>query len=117
MHSSTELVEPLSHLVDRMASLARRLDDSSPMETANPEEDSFITGRASDTEFIPYPEFIQALPSFEKNFFRNPLPEVERRRFLSECLRNVGREYTPPLINSVNTNQAAKHYDSQLADI
>jgi hypothetical protein len=117
LSSSTELVETLSHLVDRMASLERRLGESSPMETANPERDSFITERAPDTEFTPYPEFSQALPSFEKDFFRNPLPEVERRRFLSECPRNVGREYTPPPINSVNTNQTAKRYDSQLADV
>jgi hypothetical protein len=115
--SSTELVETLFHLVHHMVSLERRLRESSPTETANPERDSFITERAPDTEFIPYPDFSQALPSFKKDFFRNPLPEMERRRVLCECPRNVGREYTPTPINSANTNQTEKRYGSQLVDV
>ncbi|KAI8136630.1 hypothetical protein BJV82DRAFT_485175, partial [Fennellomyces sp. T-0311] len=58
--------------------------------------------------------FVEALPGLEKDFFRSPLPEVERRRFLADCPRNVAREYMPPHLNSVNVNPAAKRTDHQL---
>jgi len=112
-----DLVATLSHLVDRIASLESRLDNSSPMEATTHVPDSAITDRLPDQEFHPYPRFIEALPGFRKDFFRNPLPEVERRRFLAECPRNVDREYTPPVLNSINVGQVTKRFDSQLADI
>ncbi|KAI8139848.1 hypothetical protein BJV82DRAFT_500218, partial [Fennellomyces sp. T-0311] len=53
-------------------------------------------------------------PGVEKDFFRTPLPEVERRRFLAICPCNVDREYTPPHLNHVNVNPTAKCFDNQL---
>lgn len=103
--------------MQRISSLESRLADESPMDTASETHDAFIHERTPYTEFTPYPEFVHALPSFKKDFFRKPLPEVERRRFLSDSPRNLDREYTPPLINSINTNQSTKRFDSQLVDI
>ncbi|KAI8142111.1 hypothetical protein BJV82DRAFT_502547, partial [Fennellomyces sp. T-0311] len=45
------------------------------------------------------------------------LPEVERRRFLADCPRNVAREYMAPVLNSVNLHPNAKRQDHQLSDI
>jgi hypothetical protein len=87
------------------------------METANQKEDSFITEKASDPEFTPYSEVIQALPNFENDIFKIPCQRWMSTFSCLNALQNVGREYTPPPINSVNTNQAAKRYDSQMADI
>ncbi|KAI8136445.1 hypothetical protein BJV82DRAFT_527686 [Fennellomyces sp. T-0311] len=70
-----------------------------------------------DADFHPYPAFTQALPGVEKDFFRTPLPEVEHRRFLAICPRNVDREYTPPHLNHVDVNPTAKRFDNQLSDI
>jgi len=114
MPPNQDLVETISHLVDRIASLETRLHQSAPMDTS---QNAYITERSPDTEFHPYPEFAQALPSYTKDFFRNPLPEVERRRFLAECPRNVERDYTPPAINSITVSQGTKRFDSQLSDI
>ncbi|KAI8137633.1 hypothetical protein BJV82DRAFT_492092, partial [Fennellomyces sp. T-0311] len=45
------------------------------------------------------------------------LPEVERRRFLAECPRNVARNYLPPARNNVPVNRLARRTDQQLYDI
>ena len=84
---------------------------------SSPIEDPAISTRPSDTEFHPYPAFVDALPSTQKDFFRSPLPEVERRRFLADCPRNVDREYLAPVLNNVNVHPNAKRQDHQLADI
>lgn len=66
---------------------------SEPSSTRHRFDDPFISGRSPDTDFSPYPAFRDALPGFAKDFLRNPLPEAERQRFLSECRRNLEREY------------------------
>jgi hypothetical protein len=68
-------------------------------------------------EFTPYDEFHQALPGMSKDFFRNQLPEMERRRYLAQCPRNLARDYQPPALNQVQVSQSAKRTDTQLADI
>jgi hypothetical protein len=53
----------------------------------------------------------------EKDFFRNPLPEAERRRDLAQCPRNMERDYQQPVLNQLSVCQSAKRTDAQLADI
>ncbi|KAH8552139.1 hypothetical protein BGW37DRAFT_424810 [Umbelopsis sp. PMI_123] len=57
------------------------------------------------------------MPGFQQDFFRSLLPEVERRRFLGDCPRNVDRNYTPPPVNTINLDQAAKCFDTQFSDV
>ena len=45
--------------------------------------------------FIPTQNLKNTSQVFRKDFFRSPLPEVERRKFLAGCPRNVEREYNP----------------------
>lgn len=76
-----------------------------------------VVERTPDLEFTPYPDFIEALPGMARDFFRNPLPERERRRYLAQCPRNMEREYSPPVLNQVHVSQSTKRTDAQLADI
>lgn len=76
-----------------------------------------VVEQTPDLEFTPYPDFIEDLPGMAKDFFRNPLPEQERRRYLAQCPRNMEREYSPPVLNHVQVSQATKRTDAQLADI
>ncbi|KAI8136590.1 hypothetical protein BJV82DRAFT_495082, partial [Fennellomyces sp. T-0311] len=52
-------------------------------------------------------------PGMAKDFFRSPLPESDRRRFLAECPRNVDRVYTAPPLNNVQIGASAKRTDTQ----
>lgn len=83
----------------------------------SPIQDLFVMERSPEMEFTTYPESHQALPGFQQDFFRSLLPEVERRRFLADCPRNVDWNYIPPLVNTINLDQSANRYNSQLSDI
>ncbi|KAG0178045.1 hypothetical protein DFQ28_003997, partial [Apophysomyces sp. BC1034] len=104
-------------LLERITALESqpRAGPSNPSPSTN--DDPFISERAPDTKFNRYPEFQQALPSLAKDFFKNPLPEIDRKRFLANCARNVAREYLPPVLNNINISQAAKRSDNQLPEI
>ena len=88
--------------------------DTSPEDNV---DDPFVLPRSPDLDFTPYEAFREALPSMTKDFFRNPLPETDRKRYLSQCPRNVERNYQPPVLNQISVSNAAKRIDSQLSDI
>ena len=105
----------MASMAERMAQMEERLRQNS-MDTSVP-EDQFVVERSPETEFSTYPEFHQAMPGFQQDFFRSLFPEVERRSFLGDCPRNVDRNYTPPPVNTINLDQAAKRFDTQLSDV
>ncbi|KAI9322291.1 hypothetical protein BX666DRAFT_1893552, partial [Dichotomocladium elegans] len=72
----------------------------------------FISTCDPDTEFSPYTEFREALPGFANDFFRHPLSDIERKRFLSAC----PREYMPPTLNQISMGTATKRIDHQFHD-
>ena len=88
--------------------------DTSPEDNV---DDPFVLPRSPDLDFTPYEAFREALPSMAKDFFRNPLPETDRKRYLSQCPRNLERNYQPPVLNQISVSNAAKRIDSQLSDI
>ncbi|KAI8145295.1 hypothetical protein BJV82DRAFT_491944, partial [Fennellomyces sp. T-0311] len=45
------------------------------------------------------------------------LPEMDRRRFLAECPRNVERTYTAPPLNNIPMGTSAKRTDTQFMDL
>ncbi|KAI9466495.1 hypothetical protein BDB00DRAFT_777800 [Zychaea mexicana] len=51
------------------------------------------------------------------DFFHSPLPETDRRRFLSECTRNVERTYVAPSLNNVPVATQTKSVDTQFIDV
>jgi hypothetical protein len=113
--SPSKLMATMASMTERMAQLEERLQQTS-MDTSPP-QDQFVVEHSPETELSTYPEFHQAMPGFQQDFFRSLLPEVERRRFLADCPRNVDRDYTPPPVNTINLDQSAKRYDTQLSDI
>ncbi|KAI8137543.1 hypothetical protein BJV82DRAFT_661218 [Fennellomyces sp. T-0311] len=94
--------------------LVRRIE---ALETHTRSDDPNVEARPPDTEFTPYPAFSEALPGWEKDFFRHPLPELAQRRFLADFPRNTARNYNPPVLNNVNVNKSAKRTDHQLSEI
>lgn len=63
---------------------------------------SAVVERTSDFEFIPYPDFIDALTGVAWDFFRNTLTERERRRYLAQWSCDMGREYSTSVLNQVH---------------
>ncbi|CDH55485.1 predicted protein [Lichtheimia corymbifera JMRC:FSU:9682] len=61
--------------------------DESMEESIN---DPFISTRSPETDLHLYPEFKAALPGVDQDFFRRPLPEAERRRFLADSVKPNG---------------------------
>ncbi|KAG0162746.1 hypothetical protein DFQ28_009284 [Apophysomyces sp. BC1034] len=104
-------------LLERITALESqpRAGPYNPSSSTN--DDPFISRRAPDTKFTRYPEFQQVLPGLTKDFLKNPLPEMDRKRFLANCARNVAREYRPPVLNNINISQAAKRFDNRLSEI
>jgi hypothetical protein len=91
--SPSELMATMANMAERMAQLEERLQQTSM--DPSPPQDQFVVERFPETELSTYPEFHQAMPGFQQEFFRSLLPEVERRRFLADFPRNVNRDYTP----------------------
>ncbi|CAO3588549.1 unnamed protein product [Absidia cylindrospora] len=71
---------------------------------------------ASNTPpFADYPHVTIRTPGAD--FFRSPLEDSERRRFLFECPKNTLRQYQPPEPMRIGTSTTAKAHDQQLFDI
>jgi hypothetical protein len=103
-------------ILDRLAALEGN-PATEPIDVDSTDEDPAVVPRSPDLDFHPYDDFRKALPSMDKDFFRNPLSEADRRRYLSQCPRNMERNYQPPVLNQVSISNSAKRMDSQLADI
>ncbi|OMJ12764.1 hypothetical protein AYI70_g8919, partial [Smittium culicis] len=67
-------------------------------------------------DLLMYPELPESLPELSQNFFKSPITDLERRKFLESCPRNSEMVYDPPLLhltkwvsqdqNSLNTANA-----------
>ncbi|KAI7893461.1 uncharacterized protein EV154DRAFT_386665, partial [Mucor mucedo] len=53
-------------------------------------------------------------PFLQQDFFRRPLEENDRRRFLYACSKNTLPNYDPSKLNKVQVIANNKHTDSQL---
>ncbi|OAD67093.1 hypothetical protein PHYBLDRAFT_174477 [Phycomyces blakesleeanus NRRL 1555(-)] len=76
-----------------------------------------IVERPIASDLTPFPELSKAIPGMERDFFRQPLDEASRRRFLLNCPRNVLRQYQAPVLNYSGVGTHTKRTDAQLADI
>ena len=98
-------------ILDRLAALEGN-PATEPIDVDSTDEDPAVVPRSPDLDFHPYDDFRKALPSMDKDFFRNPLSEADRRRYLSQCPRNMERNYQPPVLNQVSISNSAKRMDS-----
>ncbi|CAO3689094.1 unnamed protein product [Rhizopus microsporus] len=76
-----------------------------------------VTIRAPGSDFIPSESMVEQCPYIQKGFFKRPLPETDRRRFLFECPKNSLRNYDPPKLNKVCLSSTAKQHYTQLYNI
>ncbi|ORE00841.1 hypothetical protein BCV72DRAFT_237363, partial [Rhizopus microsporus var. microsporus] len=86
---------------------------SNPLFQADPN----VTIRAPGSDFIPSEPMLEQCPYIQEDFFKSPLPEADRRRFLFECPKNSLRNYDPPKLNKVRLSSTAKQHDTQLYNI
>ncbi|ORE04366.1 hypothetical protein BCV72DRAFT_211404 [Rhizopus microsporus var. microsporus] len=49
------------------------------------QEDPNVVVRSPGADFTPSSALLEHCPFIEEDFFRRPLPDTERRRFLFEC--------------------------------
>ncbi|KAI8575727.1 hypothetical protein K450DRAFT_260183 [Umbelopsis ramanniana AG] len=111
-----DLLNTVADLHARIAAMENNRN-SAAMDWSEHQDDECIQARLPDTEFTPYAKFLEALPSMQKDFFRSPLPDMDRRRFLADCPRNLLRNYQPPPVNSVNMGSLSRKFDTQMADV
>lgn len=80
--------------------------------------DPNIVERPVASDLIPTEQLQSTLPGMLDDFFRSPLDELDRKRFIHVCPRNVIRQYIPPVLNLAdNVGRFTKHTDVQLSEI
>lgn len=101
-----------SILLERVEQLESRLSSTTFIS-----DDPNVVIRAPGSEFTPSVAMVQQHPYIAEDFFRRPLDDNQRRRYLFECPKNTLRQYEPPKLNSVQLNQQAKLVDTQIYQI
>lgn len=101
----------------------RQQPDPMPMETGSPttvepnNSNSHVEIRPQASDLHPYPALRQALPALADDFFRSPLDDIDRRRFLLHLPRNVDMVYEAPLLNDVPVGASTRQADNQWSDL
>ncbi|KAG2233256.1 hypothetical protein INT48_001705 [Thamnidium elegans] len=120
-------------LAFQLQGLARQLDEirqqlqqqSQPTPTVTPSHmeadddyDLQIIERPVASDLIHTEQLQRALPGMADDFFRSPLDEHDRKRFIHDCSRNAVRQYLPPVLNlAENVGRFSKHHDGPLSEI
>jgi hypothetical protein len=90
---------------------------SPPAESTPLNSDPNVSIRLPSSDFTPPADFLQRFPFINLDFFRRPLQDIQRRRFLSEHPSNTIRQYSPPEPMRVQTSHQHRHMEQQLYDI
>jgi hypothetical protein len=102
---ATALLQRINDLENRLAATNVLNDDPN------------VQFRSPGAEFTPTIEMLQQHPYLEEDFFRRPLSDSDRRKYLFECPKNSTRQYDPPKINKVNVSSINKQFDTSLHQI
>ncbi|PVU96696.1 hypothetical protein BB561_001020 [Smittium simulii] len=79
------------------------------MEMQDPEcDDPHARIKAPMVEVESYPRLLEAIPSLEEDFFRNPISEEERKEIVYSCPKFLGMNYTPPPLNEAAPTSVRK---------
>ncbi|KAG1448980.1 hypothetical protein G6F57_016725 [Rhizopus arrhizus] len=104
-------------LLRRLKNLETLLQQQHSAPAAAP-VDRHLTARPTAVDLQPYEEFYNILPDAATDFFRSPLSEADRRKFLNLCPSNLDRRYRAPVLQrSVNAGALTRKFDQQLADV
>jgi hypothetical protein len=87
--------------------------NNSPLVNIDPN----IVLRAPGADFTPSSNMLEEFPYIQDDFFKRPLEENDRRRFLFDCPKNTLRNYDPPKLNKVQLNSPHKQFDASLSTI
>lgn len=109
MDEQNDLTELASNLIQRINLLESRLANSHLLNN-----DPNVQFRSPGAEFTPTEEMYRRHSYLQEDFFRRPLADSDRRRFLFECPKNSTRQYDPPKINKVQVSATHKHFDATL---
>ncbi|OMJ28523.1 hypothetical protein AYI69_g2005 [Smittium culicis] len=91
--------------------------DSIDMSDNETSRDLYIVDRAPPRDLLAYPELLDSIPSSKNDFFRSPLTDAARRKFIGLCPKNESIVYEPPSLNEFGISSEAKKDDSKLFDI
>jgi hypothetical protein len=121
----TALQNNIMRLMERMDALESNLQQSHQY-TSIPTEKTEATVAAEPSSYhralcrqrVPTISRVGTIsPRVSRRFLQIALPELERRRFLAECPRNLTCEYNAPTVNAVQMGSTYKRFGSQLANI
>jgi hypothetical protein len=117
LQSATSQIQALAKQLEDIRLQLQQQQSASNME-AELDYDPQIVERPVASDLIPTEQLQQALPGMCDDFFRSPLDELDRKRFIHVCPRNVIRQYLPPTLNMAdNIGRLTKQTDVQLSEI
>ncbi|KAG1164908.1 hypothetical protein G6F36_013635 [Rhizopus arrhizus] len=94
---STSLSAWASALLQRIEQLETRLSDSLLLNG-----DPNVVYRAPGADYTPSDTILAQHPYITEDFFRRPMDESQRRRYIFECPRNVLREQTHDIVTAIH---------------
>ncbi|KAG1144473.1 hypothetical protein G6F37_011200 [Rhizopus arrhizus] len=80
-----------STLLARITELEQRFQ-ASPLVNSDPN----VVLRTPGADFTPSEAMLDEFPYLKEDFFRRPLEDTERRRYLFDCPKNSVRNYSDP---------------------
>ncbi|OMJ11710.1 hypothetical protein AYI69_g9728 [Smittium culicis] len=82
--------------------------DSIDMSDNETGRDLYIVDRAPPRDLLAYPQLLDSIPSIKNDFFRSPLTDAARRKFIGLCPKNESMVYEPPSLNEFGLSHEAK---------
>ncbi|OMJ13875.1 hypothetical protein AYI70_g8244, partial [Smittium culicis] len=111
-----ELLRRIAHLEAQNTPMPENSEDSIDVDVDG-DGDNYIVDKPPPRDLQLYPELTNALPGISQDFFKSPITDSERRKFLECCPRNTGMVYDPPSLNEMGLSSEFKKEDSKLQDI
>ncbi|OMJ27620.1 hypothetical protein AYI69_g2937, partial [Smittium culicis] len=81
------------------------------------DSDNYIVEKSPSRDLLMYPELAESLPGISQDFFKSPITDLERRKFLGSCPRNSEMVCDPPPLNEMGLSSEFKKEDSKHHDI
>lgn len=101
-----------SALIQRLANLEQQLQ-TSPLASHDPN----VLMRTPGAGFTASVDMLYEFPYVEEDFFKRPLEETDRRRFLFDCSKNTVHHYDPLKLNKVPLSGLHCQFDAQLSNL
>ncbi|OMJ11058.1 hypothetical protein AYI70_g9942 [Smittium culicis] len=107
MQDATTAPEWAMELIRRISQLEAQRNPVSDLNEADIDVDSDIYNvkKLPSRDLLMYPELPESLPELSQDFFKSPITDLERRKFLESCPRNS--EMDPNCLNTANAIEFA----------